>query len=283
MRETVLDCNEWICYGQNCPWKWAKLDLTSFLRHVTRNKSCLESYDPKYLNYLKRESKLKSKREWLKRNYESRIKGERKSSKKNGRSVSSRVGLDERTTDAGTALHLLFYSVFKSYKVQVKARIEAISNTSTMDLKAKSFNALIYGNSNKDSGSNEEWCKVRLQEIVDERKKISSKELYGIIMHGFLKHCLDKAFRTFLKDSRFLEIFNNAQDSALDKILSELITAKYFPEDSSKLEAKMTETFNDLVSKELEKTSKESSLYNDMGALISNMLEKKLKDFFPDL
>ena len=283
MRKSVLDCNEWVCYGQNCPWKWAKLDLTTFLRHVSRNKSCLESYDPKYLDYLKRESRLKTKREWLKRNYDSRIKDERKSKKKDGMSMNNHVGLEKRTTEAGRALHLLFYSVFKTHKQQIKARIEAISNSTTMDLKAKSFNALIYGNSVQDTGINEEWCKVKLQEIVNERKKISPAKLYEIIMHGFFKHCLDRAFCTYMKDIRFLEIFSNAQDAALDKILSELITTKYFPEDINKLEAKMTETFQNMVSKELEKTSKESGLYNDMVKLITNMLEKKLKDFFPEL
>ena len=269
-----MDCNEWVCYGENCPLEGSTLDLKSFLKHVSHKKSCLGSYDPQYLNYLKRESKLKSKREWFKRNWDSRIKEERNLMKERGITTSNQVGLNERVTSTGKAFYRLFAYVFKNHKHQIKARIETLSNMPTMDLKS-----LDSGQGN----TNEERFKLSLKEIFNERKKISAAKLNEIVMHGFLKHCMDRAFCDYLNDRRFIEMFCNAQDNALEKIFSELITAKYFPNDANKLEAKMTEAFDNLVSKELEEKSKDCNLCQDMCLLIDEMLEKKLKDFFPDL
>ena len=284
MRKTLWDCADWVCYGPDCLKKRSKLDLTTFLRHVSHVKSCYKSYDPQYLDFLKKESKLKSKREWFKRNWDSKIKKERNLKKQEGGSKSNHVGLEERTTQSGKALLLLFNFVFKSHKSQIKARIEKISKMPTMDLKPKSLQGLMYGKSAQGNGTtHEEWFKVWMQEIVDERKKISADKLYDIIMHGLFKHCMDRVFCIYLKESRFNEIFSNAQDNALEKIFSELITTEFSNVNTNKLEARMTETFQNLVSMELEETSKGCNLFIDMCSLIDKMLDKKLEDFFPDL
>ena len=54
-----IDCN--VCLKE--------FDNTcQFLKHVSHSKGCLKGHDPKVIEKLKRESRLRSKRNWARRN-----------------------------------------------------------------------------------------------------------------------------------------------------------------------------------------------------------------------
>ena len=66
-------------HGGACDHCLKRFDKQSqFIRHVTHSKICLDSYDPKVIADIKHESRLRTKRNWFKRNWASRIKEERK-------------------------------------------------------------------------------------------------------------------------------------------------------------------------------------------------------------
>ena len=81
-------------------------DLQKFLRHVTQKKACLDSYDPDMIKELKRNSRLRSRRNWYKR-YKGYLKTDRENKKKESGSNYKYISVREKRTIKGTYLIFL--------------------------------------------------------------------------------------------------------------------------------------------------------------------------------
>ena len=61
--------------------------MSSFIRHVTHSKLCLETYDPEFIDRIKRESQLSSKKRCFANAWNTRLREERKQRRENIKSV----------------------------------------------------------------------------------------------------------------------------------------------------------------------------------------------------
>ena len=81
--------------------------LSTFIRHVTHSKLCLEYHDPDFIEKIKRQSRLNSRKRWFANAWERGLKEKRKAIRENIKSVNNvakkkyYVSVNERKSFAG--------------------------------------------------------------------------------------------------------------------------------------------------------------------------------------
>ena len=271
--------------------------LSGFLRHVTQSKCCLDDYDPEYIEKLKRESRLRSKRRWHAKYWEPHLKHEQKNRRS---SIENKhVPVLERRSDGGRAFRNLYNSVFEKSIEKATTRMEDLSKKhvipseisddltdDTLDIVFNQCDSVF--TTIKKGASEFDTLQAAFRSIeakFDDKFKATYMEMqeswavYTIneITLDLFPNSLDRAYSTFYKSEKFKNCFLKSQDSVLDLIfLKLLVTDNYFQVDNMEhLEAALEKTFRRLFEEELEKNASECGLAQELETWIDALLEKR--------
>ena len=281
---------------------------SQFLRHVTQSKNCLTHHDPDFIENLRRECRLRSKRKWFRRNWDSRIKEERKAERKSnlkstGKSNPRYVSKEERSTEVGKSFWKLFSEVFDECHEKAEKKMEEISQLHEIPKNLEmdtSDKALDHAFSNifsivKDVEKNDlincsqdeafEMCMVKLEDIYDEKFDEEYKDLqYSWRIHTFLDinknlfpNAINKAYGTLYQEQKFKDCFFKAQDHSLDLIFLDLITKEsYFSYiNDETLQNQLSAAYDKFFNEELRNQSKENGLNEELKHIIEMSFKKR--------
>ena len=240
---------------------------------------------------------------WFKKNWESRIKEERKKAEVlKDPAKSQYIPVSAKRTKAARAFGRVFRKIFESYRKGAEKRVEELSNEreqAFLDDRGLDysldfvFNDCIYSTfaSIREGKTEEETLQKGFDSL-----EAQFKEKYQI-QNGFARHvwrkgifkdiCLDlykfsfdNAFSRFYDEAQFSNMLEKSEDTALDTIFLKLIvTEHYFPNDIGLLEVKMENAFNTILHEEFEKLCLEIGLQKKVETLMENILDRKFKKF----
>jgi len=283
--------------GTCCLCKKSFDKLSTFLRHVTHSKLCLEAHDKLVIKKMKEDSRLKSKRQWFHKNKRAK---EVKEPKNNttGQSKVNRnwyASKKMKLSDGGKGFYKLFEEVFDECDKLVMSKLEKNAEVSSY-LKDSEFDDTM--DSFFDEKLQQTYCLMQheheyqspdfilekafeklestFDEAVEENLKKSRgnwvASVHADMSDGLFYYSWNKALHDYYNDERFVEATQNAQEEALDTIFNKLIlTEGYFPDEDNELEAKMISAYQRVLEQEFVNQSKA----NGFSSVLKEYVEKK--------
>ena len=289
-------------------------DKSGFLRHVSRTKSCLMSYDQDYIDSVRkecrRESRLRHYHEVANGANKELYKAERKKQRElNPKSyyMSKRI----RHSPKGHQFEKVFRTVFQTYMTDAEGvRLKNLAEDSktihedafdvAMDTIFSDPLAHVLNSTALNEGAKDnllffdeetilEATFIRMEEKFNKKWKELHAEYkdnwvtFRIedLRHNFYPFASNKVFVEFYNEEDMEEKYQNATDIALDKVfLTLIVTEGYFPDDIEmegpfSIESKLFETFERIWREELFRLIEDSELKGKMSTLMEKMLEKK--------
>ena len=276
-------------------------NTSKFLMHISHSKLCYEAHDPKIIDNIRREARLRSKRKWFAQNWESRIKGERKAAYQAGKKPKY-VPASTKKSKYGMVYSSLVKNIYGLQMKEVKQRLESIflrdneyKNMVNVEALEFVFNDDIFNilkgplppyAADGPTIFEHAFCKLE-KAFSDKFEKEYADFLdnwgrrnFAKITENLLEFIQDKAFKTCYYIEGFKSLYARSSDAALDKVFFELIMKEeYFPDDNEELEVMMSKVFARVLNEEVLRLAEETEEFSKIENLVKTVVEKRFKSF----
>ena len=220
--------------GGSCTCKKEFDNMQKFLKHVSHSKSCLEAFDPEVIKTLRRDNRLRTKRNWAERN-KAELKMKRDNVKKTSGTGYKYIPVSEKYSTRGLSFHRIFKPVFDKVWEKAEKRMHEIASdrkvTSKMEDEALDHvffneNENIFRINRVGDITNlqkletafhhlELKFKEKLDDIlINENEKWKIQTLDDMSC-GLFKYALDKAFYKFFRGEKFGSAYESIQEDGI--------------------------------------------------------------------
>ena len=233
-------------------------DHTEFLYHIRRKNNCSSAYDESYLENIRRQQRLKSKRKWFNKNYESRIKNERKQrrievSDENPKTPKYIQKIIKESKE-GKNFQYIFTLFYHENLAKAKKRISEIANDPSQRLKIEEMNhdqaldqtfdfeeieiafnrvevnSIKYDDEERFLSDFFVQLEIRFENVINAKMVSATKswmsDTYDNIRYKV--YPLETAFKRCFDKDQVKTVLENATDTAMDKIFSELVMVEHY-------------------------------------------------------
>ena len=294
-------------------------NLSTFLRHVSHSKLCLEDHDPTVIKDLRQKARLKSKRKSFHKNAKPSRKGQQKKamveddeSKKTPEKKTQQLyaSIQMRHSDAGKAFKKLFEGIYDGFEDIVKSKLEKFTQKDPyvksmvtdkiMDLffneefERTSRHLVMSGGFDKiwndgDAKLNKtfEVLESKYEAAYDKKLK-ECQENWVTRMHhdmdtNLFHYSWHKALCDYYYDGRFMEAAIIAQDNAMDKVFFDLLpTEGYFEYEKgqdAKLEDKFSKAYLSIFTQEFGTFCCNLGIETELKTFLEQKWERKFRKF----
>ena len=287
------------CSCENCLKTFE--NVSALFRHISHAKSCSNHYGKVYVDAMRKELRLNSKRNWFNANRDS-INVEKKKSYYFPHS--------KRQTKEGRAFETVLRPIFYEFRSLAKKHIEEYGNDKanfisdedvdkaldkTFDFEDWELHWDMPG-SHTLEGMKElenEEDNLNLYFTALEKRFKCSLDSFDVINKSYYwgKHqqnkigselwtyCSNRAYLTIFNEEEFKQMLMNSQEFALDEVFFKLIvTEGYFKDDLSytELEKKLEQAYHGLAREKLLKESEANGISFKLRLLMKEILKKRI-------
>ena len=275
--------------------------VSALFRHISHAKSCSSHYGKVYVEGMRKELRINSKRKWSEAN---------RDSIKNAPKKKYYFPISDRLTNEGQAFQNIFRNIFQDFRKLAQNHIEE-------HLKNKQN---FYDDEDIDKALDEtfdflDWELHRnmpgyqpfegIQELENEEDSLNlyftqlekrfqnnlssidtankryywRKEQEHKIGSELWTFCSNKAFLTIYNEDQCKQVLESSGNAALDEIFFKLIVTKdYFLDDidDEDLETKMSQTYSGIYKKEIQKRFEEMGITEKMRNLMKGSMKKRI-------